>query len=52
VAVSIDSKKSKSIDEVFTDLAPEMSFFNHKILAKIINVLGNENDKGHLADYL
>jgi hypothetical protein len=44
-------KKSKSIDEVFTDLAPEMSFFNHEILTRIINVLGDKDDKDHLADY-
>jgi hypothetical protein len=44
-------KKSKSIDEIFTDLAPEMSFFNHKLLANIIKELGNENDKMHLIDY-
>ena len=57
VAVSIDSslrdelKKSKSINEAFTDLAPEMSFFNHEILAKIIKVLGDKDDKDCLADY-
>ena len=30
---------STSVDRVFTHLAPEMSFFNHETLAKIINVL-------------
>ena len=44
-------KKSKSIDEVFTDLAPEMSFFNHEILTRIIKVLGGEDDKERLARY-
>ena len=44
-------KKSNSIDEVFTNLAPEMSFFNHKILENIIKYLGDENDKKRLADY-
>jgi hypothetical protein len=42
---------STSVDRVFTHLAPEMSFFNHEILAKIINVLGDKDDKDHLADY-
>ena len=42
---------STSVDRVFTDLAPEMSFFNHEILAKIINVLGDKDDKDHLDDY-
>ena len=44
-------KKSKSIDEVFTDLAPEMSFFNHEILTRIIDVLGDKDDKECLARY-
>ena len=44
-------KKSKSIDEVFTNLAPEMSFFNHEILTRIIDVLGDKDDKEHLARY-
>jgi hypothetical protein len=44
-------KKSKSIDEIFTDLAPEISFFNHKILANIIKELGDEDDKMRLIDY-
>ena len=59
VRVAVDSdpslrdelKKSKSIDEVFTDLAPEMSFFNHKILANIIKELGDEDDRKCLIDY-
>ena len=57
VAVNFNSSlhdqpiKSKSIDQVFTHLAPEMSFFNNEILAKIINVLGDKDDKAHLADY-
>ena len=42
---------STSVDRVFTDLAPEMSFFNHETLAKIINVLGDKDDTDHLADY-
>ena len=44
-------KKSKSIDEVFTDLAPEMSFFNHTILVNIIKELGDEDDKMRVSDY-
>ena len=57
VAVRFDSslrnelKKSKSINEVFIDLAPEMSFFNHEILANIIDVLGDKDDKDRLAHY-
>ncbi|MCG8623156.1 MAG: hypothetical protein MJE68_14320 [Proteobacteria bacterium] len=42
---------STSIDQVFTHLAPEMSFFNHKTLEKIINELGDPNDKDRLAEY-
>jgi hypothetical protein len=42
---------STSVDQVFTHLAPEMSFFNHEILAKIIHELGDEADKDRLADY-
>ena len=44
-------KKSKSINEVFIDLAPEMSFFNHEILANIIDVLGDKDDKERLVHY-
>ena len=57
VAVNFDSSLhnqligSTSVDRVFTDLAPEMSFFNHEILARIINVLGDKEDKVRLADY-
>ena len=57
VAVHSDSSlhdkliKSTSIDRVFTDLAPEMSFFNHETLIRIINVLGDGDDKEHLARY-
>ena len=57
VAVHSDSSlhdkliKSTSIDRVFTDLAPEMSFFNHETLTRIINVLGDGDDKEHLAYY-
>ena len=43
--------RSTSIDRVFTHLAPEMSFFNHKSLAEIINELGDPDDKDRLADY-
>ena len=43
--------KSTSVDQVFTHLAPEMSFFNHKTLAEIINELGDSDDKDRLADY-
>ena len=43
--------ESTSIDRVFTHLAPEMSFFNHETLAKIINVLGDQDDKDRLANY-
>ena len=42
---------SKSIDQVFTILATEMSFFNHEILANIIVALGNEDDESHLMSY-
>jgi hypothetical protein len=42
---------SASIDLVFTHLAPEMSFFNHETLAKIIHELGDQADKDRLADY-
>ena len=42
---------STSVDQVFTHLAPEMSFFNHKILEKIIKELGDPNDKDRLAEY-
>ena len=42
---------STSVDQVFTHLAPEMSFFNHEILEDIINELGDQNDKDHLANY-
>ena len=42
---------STSVDQVFTHLAPEMSFFNHKTLEKIINELGDADDKERLADY-
>ena len=57
VAVNSDAslrdklKESKSIDGVFTDLAPEMSFFNHGVLAHIIKELGDENDKKRLIGY-
>ena len=57
MAVNFDSSLhdqlvgSTSVDRVFTDLAPEMSFFNHEILARIINVLGDKDDKDHLAHY-
>ena len=43
--------RSTSVDRVFTHLAPEMSFFNHKTLAEIINELGDPDDKDRLADY-
>ena len=36
---------------MFTDLALEMSFFNHETLADIINELGDRDDKDCLADY-
>ena len=42
---------SMSVDQVFTNLVPEMSFFNHKTLENIINELGDPNDKDRLADY-
>ena len=42
---------STSVDQVFTHLAPEMSFFNHETLAKIIGELGDDNDKDRLSDY-
>ena len=57
VAVNFDSSLhdqlmgSTSVDRVFTHLAPEMSFFNHEILRRIINVLGDKDDKDRLADY-
>ena len=43
--------ESTSVDRVFTDLAPEMSFFNHEILKNIIDVLGDKDDKDRLAEY-
>jgi hypothetical protein len=43
--------KSKSIDEIFAHLAPEMSFFNHEILASIIKEYGGEDDRMHLIEY-
>ena len=42
---------STSVDQVFTHLAPKMSFFNHEVLRRIINKLGEDDDKDHLADY-
>ena len=42
---------STSVDRVFTHLAPEMSFFNHKTLAEIINELGDLDDKDRLTNY-
>ena len=57
VAINSDSSlhdkliESKSVDRVFSHLAPEMSFFNHEILKDIINKFGDKNDKVHLADY-
>ena len=57
VAINSDSSLhdkligSTSIDQVFSHLAPEMSFFNHEILKDIINKFGDKNDKVHLADY-
>ena len=43
---------SMSVDQVFADLAPEMSFFNHETLAEIIDELGDPDDRDRLADYL
>ena len=43
---------SVSVDQVFADLAPEMSFFNHETLAEIIDELGDPDDRDRLADYL
>ena len=42
---------SISIDQVFSHLSLEMSFFNHKTLKRIINVLGDGDDKERLAYY-
>ena len=42
---------STSVDQVFTHLAPEMSFFNHETLAKIIDELGDTDDKDCLSEY-
>ena len=42
---------STSVDQVFTHLAPEMSFFNHEILEDIINEFDDQNDKDRLANY-
>ena len=44
---------SESVDQVFSHLFPEMSFFNHETLVKIINELGDEDDelKSRLAKY-
>ena len=41
----------KSIDLVFATLATEMSFFNHGMLANIIEELGDEDDKKRFNDY-
>ena len=43
--------KLKSTDLVFATLATEMSFFNHEILANIIEELGDKDDKKRLMDY-
>ena len=57
VAISSNSSlhdqliRSTSVDQVFAHLFPEMSFFNHESLAKIIDRLGDQNDKDRLADY-
>ncbi|MCG8622668.1 MAG: hypothetical protein MJE68_11830, partial [Proteobacteria bacterium] len=57
VAINSDSSLhdkligSTSVDQVFSHLAPEMSFFNHEILKDIINKFGDKNNKVHLADY-
>ena len=42
---------STSVDQVFSYLFPEMSFFNHESLAKIINVLDDKYDKDRLVNY-
>ena len=42
---------STSVDLVFAHLFPEMSFFNHESLAKIIDELGDQKNKDRLADY-
>ena len=42
---------STSVDQVFSHLFPEMSFFNHETLVKIINELGDIDDKDRLTDY-
>jgi hypothetical protein len=58
VAVSFDPslrdelKELNSIDQVFTNLTPNMSFFNHKVLEGIIETLGDEDNKKNLAGYL
>ena len=57
VAISSDSSLhdkligSTSVDQVFSHLFPEMSFFNHEILKDIINKFGGKNNKLHLANY-
>lgn len=57
IRVAINHDKSlqltsvQSVDEAFTILAKNMSFFNHKLLANIIKKLGDENDKQRLAKY-
>ena len=57
LAVDFDSslfhqlRGSTSVDQVFTNLASEMSFFNHDVLTVIINEFGDTDDRDHLARY-
>lgn len=55
VAANFDSdtrlRKLKSIDLAFAALAVKISFFNHDILANIIEELGDNNDEKRLTDY-
>jgi hypothetical protein len=48
---SLQLTSVQSVDEVFTVLAKSMSFFNHKLLANIVEKLGDESDKQRLMKY-
>ena len=48
---SLQLASVQSMDEAFTVLAKSMSFFNHKLLANIIDKLGDEGDKQRLVKY-
>ena len=48
---SLQLSSVKSVDEAFTILAESVSFFNHKLLANIIEKLGDESDRQRLVKY-